>query len=353
MDILTQGLLGGVMAQAVANKDEKKLATLSGVAAGLLADADVLIRSSSDPLLAIEYHRHFTHSLFFVPIGAAIAMALLWPFMRQRLSLSRLYLFCFAGYALSGVLDACTSYGTLLLWPLSDERIAFNIISIVDPVFTLALLLSVLAGLWLGQRRLALCGIAFCVVYLGFGKLQEQRASLLVEYLAQQRGHEINKLVVKPTLGNLLLWRSTYRDDERIYIDALRLGLFSEAMVYQGETVPLFNVNKDLAFLEKDSVVFNDIERFTRFSDGYVALDRDDFSILGDMRYSMLPISAKPLWGIVIDEDKPNQHVEYRFFRKMDDESRQAFLNMLKGKEVQLGEQVKDGNPFQLPGKGI
>ena len=353
MDILTQGLLGGVMAQAIASEDEKKLATLSGMAAGLLADADVLIRSSSDPLLVIEYHRHFSHSLFFVPIGAAIAMALLWPFMRTRLSAGRLYVFCFAGYVLSGVLDACTSYGTMLLWPLSEERFAFNIISIVDPVFTCALLISVLAGLWLGQRRLALCGIAFCLVYLGIGKLQEQRASLLVQYLAQQRGHEISNQVVKPTLGNLLLWRSIYRDKQRIYIDALRLGLFSEAMIYSGENVPLFNVKKDLAFLEKDSVVANDIERFTQFSDGYVALDRDDFSILGDMRYSMLPISAKPLWGIIIDEDKPNEHVDYRFFRKMDDASREAFKNMLLGKEVQLDEQLKDGNPFQLPGKGI
>lgn len=77
MDLLTQGLLGGVLAQSVARKEEKKLATLVGIAAGLLADADVLISSSSDPLLNIEYHRHFTHSLLFIPFGAAIALALL------------------------------------------------------------------------------------------------------------------------------------------------------------------------------------------------------------------------------------------------------------------------------------
>ena len=47
-----------------------------GLAAGLLADADVLISSANDPLLNIEYHRHFSHSLFFIPIGAAIAWML-------------------------------------------------------------------------------------------------------------------------------------------------------------------------------------------------------------------------------------------------------------------------------------
>ena len=72
MDVITQGLLGGVLAQSAANRNEKKWATLAGVASGLVADADVLIYSSSDPLLNIEYHRHFSHALVFIPFGAAI-----------------------------------------------------------------------------------------------------------------------------------------------------------------------------------------------------------------------------------------------------------------------------------------
>jgi len=136
MDVLTQGLLGGVLAQAVARKEEKKLATFVGVMAGLLADADFFIRSSQDPLLNIEFHRHFSHSLIFIPVGAAIACALLWPFLRRHIATGRLYLFCLAGYSMSGILDACTSYGTQLLWPFSDVRVAFNIISMLVMVVT-------------------------------------------------------------------------------------------------------------------------------------------------------------------------------------------------------------------------
>ena len=146
MDILTQGLLGGVLAQAVCRDEEKKTASVAGLAAGLLADADVLIRSASDPLLSIEYHRHFSHALIFIPVGAALATLLLWPLLRKRCEWRRLYLFCLAGYSASGLLDACTSYGTHLFWPFSDERVAFNIISIVDPLFTLILLGSLLLG---------------------------------------------------------------------------------------------------------------------------------------------------------------------------------------------------------------
>ena len=333
MDILTQGLLGGVLAQAVCRDEEKKAASLAGFAAGLLADADVLIRSSTDPLLSIEYHRHFTHALIFIPVGAALAALLLWPVLRKHCEWRRLYLFCLAGYSASGLLDACTSYGTLLLWPFSSERIAFNIISIIDPVFTLALTLSFLTGLCLKQRSLALCGIAFCLLYLGFGTLQQQRASLLATHLAESRGHRVHHHVVKPTLGNLLLWRSVYRDEERIYVDAIRLGLFSDALIYHGESLPIFSFDKDMHWLEPESTLYRDIQRFIQFSDGYVANDPTQYSVIGDIRYSMLPISTKPLWGIRFDQRALNEHVQYQFYRENAKESRPVFLAMLRGEK--------------------
>ena len=154
MDLVTQGVLGAALAQTVASKKEMRTAAIVGMFAGLLADADILIQSASDPLLTIEYHRHFTHSIFFIPIGALIASVLMWPVAKKYLKFKRLYVFSLLGYSLSGVLDACTSYGTHLLWPLIQERVAFNIISIVDPVFTLGLLTAVVLSLkWKGSTR--------------------------------------------------------------------------------------------------------------------------------------------------------------------------------------------------------
>lgn len=67
MDLFTQGLLGATMAQTGAQKTEIRLATGIGFIAGLAADADILIQSEQDPLLNLEFHRHFTHSLFLYP----------------------------------------------------------------------------------------------------------------------------------------------------------------------------------------------------------------------------------------------------------------------------------------------
>jgi inner membrane protein len=329
MDILTQGLLGGVLAQSIARREEKSLATMVGVVAGLLADADILIRSTSDPLLNIEYHRHFTHSLLFIPLGAAIAFALLWPFLRQKLSTGRLYLFCLTGFSMSGVLDACTSYGTHLFWPFSDDRVAWNIISIVDPVFTLVLLASLLLGLKLRNFQVARIGILFCGLYLGLGFIQLQHAQRVADELVQLRGHQPEQHVVKPTLGNLLLWRSVYINDNKIHADAIRLGLLDGHRVFEGESVEQFSVGRELPNLDSSSQLYRDIERFRSFSNGYTAYDPGQPNVIGDIRYSMLPVSVRPLWGIVIYPDQPDRHADYRFFRDSSPEIRRAFLKML------------------------
>jgi inner membrane protein len=334
MDILTQGLLGGVLAQSVARKEEKKLATLAGFFSGLLADADILIRSSSDPLLNVEYHRHFTHSLLFIPFGAAIAMILLWPLLRKNISPGRLYLFCLAGFSMSGVLDACTSYGTHLFWPFYDERVSWNIISIVDPVFTLILLVALLLGLKLRQIQAARIGLLLCGLYLGLGFVQLQRAQQVAHELVQLRGHQTEQHVVKPTLGNLLLWRSVYISDEQIYVDAVRLGLLGGYKVFEGESVEQFILEKELPGLDMKSQLYADIQRFLIFSDGYMAYDPGQANVLGDIRYSMLPVSVRPLWGIVIYPDQPERYADYQFFRDNSPETRQAFLNMLFGQGI-------------------
>ncbi len=77
MDIVTQGLLGATLAQSAASQQKLRVATVVGFASGLLADADTLIRSANDPLLNIEFHRHFTHSLIFIPVGGLLAALIL------------------------------------------------------------------------------------------------------------------------------------------------------------------------------------------------------------------------------------------------------------------------------------
>ncbi len=119
MDPLSQGTVGAAFAQSAANKNNIFKIGIIGFIAGLAPDLDVLIQSSNDPILSLEYHRQFSHSLVFIPIGSLVVALLIFPWVKKTMSFKLVYLVSFLGYATHGLLDACTSYGTLLFWPFS------------------------------------------------------------------------------------------------------------------------------------------------------------------------------------------------------------------------------------------
>ncbi len=334
MDLLTQGLLGATMAQSGAKQQETRVATGIGFFAGIAADVDILIQSENDPLLNIEFHRHFTHSLFFVPLGALIVALLLWPFLRKRLPFARLYLFTFLGYCLSGTLDAFTSYGTNLLWPVSDERVALNIISVLDPAFTMILLIAGAVAFKKYSHAAARIGLLLAAVYLSFGWMQMQRAETAATALISERGHRAERLLVKPTLANLVLWRSIYEFDGKFYVDAVRAGLFSAPRIYPGESIEKFVLERDLSDLPVSSVLAQDIARFSHFSAGFLAIRPQQSNVLVDVRYSNLPTTTAPLWGIEIDPAQPDQHAQYKLYRDPSSATREKFMRLLLGEHI-------------------
>ncbi|MBI5659963.1 MAG: metal-dependent hydrolase [Nitrosomonadales bacterium] len=334
MDILTHGLLGGTLAQSCSRKSEMRVAAATGFLAALLADADALIRSDADPLLVLEYHRQFTHSLIFIPAGALLVSLILWPAFRalgHSPGFRRIYLYALLGCATSGLLDACTSYGTHLLWPFTGERIAWSIVPIFDPLFLLVLAAAMLLGLRWRKTLPPRIGLLLAAAYLAAGWFQHQRAEDAIRATILQRGHEAGRLTVKPTMGNLLLWRSIYRANDVYHVDAVRLGMGGSARVYPGGTARAFDLPRDLPALAPTSVLHRDIRRFDYFSDGYLALHPDDPLLLGDVRYAMLPTSTRPLWGIRLDMRHPDVHAQFETSRRMPREEIWQFVGMLTG----------------------
>jgi len=345
MDPISQGALGAVAAATCSDRTNLRKAVLVGWAAGMLADADIFISSESDPLLNIEYHRHFTHSLIFIPLGALLCAGFFWLITRRywRLPFRRLYLFSLAGYATAGLLDACTSYGTRLLWPFSDMRVAWNIISIIDPVFTGTLLVLIVIGLVKKRPPWLRVGLALACCYLAFGVIQRERTSDLQAELAGRRGHTpVGQATVKPSIGNLLLWRSVYEYDGRFYVDAIRTGIFRKERIYEGRAVRVVTLEDLRAELPAESRLAKDIGRFDHFSDGYLAIHPTQADVVGDLRYAVLPQSVKPLWGIRIDRSKVDEHVPFENFREVTKEERTSLLRMLKGQDLGDGEPLAE-----------
>jgi len=258
MDPISQGTVGAAFAQVAANKTNIAKISIVGFLAGLAPDLDVLIRSSTDPVLFLEYHRQFTHSLIFIPFGALIVAAFIFPLVRKSLSFRTTYVASFLGYATHGLLDACTSYGTLLFWPFSNERITWNNISIVDPLLTIPALIFLAMAVKTSRRRFRFLAVGWIVFYLMLGFVQYERALSSAIKLAQSRGHNAERMTLKPSFGNLILWKSIYQHGDRFYVDAIRAGRMLTWC--RGETIQKFDYQYHLPDLERNSQQSEDIE---------------------------------------------------------------------------------------------
>jgi inner membrane protein len=330
MDPISQGTVGAAFAQSTASKKNILSISLIGFLAGLAPDLDVLIKSSTDPILFLEYHRQFTHSLFFIPFGALIVALFLYPFFRKSISLKTVYLASFFGYATHGLLDACTSYGTLLFWPFANERVTWNNISIVDPLFTIPVLILVGIAIKTRKRLFSFFAIGWIILYLSLGFVQYERTLLAANELAYSRGHNPKRLTLKPSFGNLILWKSIYQYEEKFYVDAIRT--VQSSTWCKGESIRMFDYQFHLPNLEKDSQQRKDIERFRWFSQDYLGFDEEK-NLVTDVRYSMIPNQIAPMWGLIIDIQRGiNEHAIWWTSRGLDQGQLDIFKEMLSGK---------------------
>ena len=332
MDPLTQGVLGASLSQSVSKKQHLVDAGVLGLLSGMAPDLDAFIRSQSDPLLALEFHRQFTHSLLFIPIGSLICALVLHPLIAKRrgLSFKQSWLYCALGYGTHALLDSCTTYGTQLFWPLTNERYAWNTISIIDPVYTLPILILLVFATWKRVPGLARVAFLWALIYPPLGMIQRDRAEVVGWQLAQERQHTPIRLEAKPSVATILVWKVVYETENRYYVDAVRVG--TSVKTYPGESIAKLNVSRDFSWLDPDSQQAKDIERFRWFSNGYVAQDPMDEMRIIDVRYSIVPNQLRALWSIKLEPLVGSEaHVSYETHRDNTPESRQLFLDMLKG----------------------
>ena len=328
MDPISQAVLGAAGAEALARPRQVAVAGLLGALAGMAPDLDVLIRSSTDPLLFLEYHRQFTHSLAFIPIGAALCTAILYPFVRKWCRAGEAYLYCLLGYATHGLLDACTSYGTQLYWPFSDERVAWSVISIVDPLFTIPILILVALAARRGRVFLARAACLWAALYLSLGVIQQSRAEAAGKALAESRQHSPFSIEAKPAFASLLLWKTIYEEDGRYYVDAIHAG--PTTIPFPGESTPKLALSRDLPWLSPSTQQGRDLERFRWFSQDHLSLDPENPKQVIDIRYSMLPNRIDPLWGIRLDPGfTAGEYSKFFTERKFSPSDRIRFLQML------------------------
>jgi inner membrane protein len=216
MDSITQAVLGASIQGALLGRWQGRRALLYGAMLGTLPDLDVII-DYGDAVADMTYHRGFSHSLLVLSILALLFTALArWLKPNPAYSTRRLFLAIWLALITHPLLDAFTSYGTQLFWPLQTPPVAWSSVFIIDPLYTVPLLLAVVVGLVRGLRDkpqwLAVTALGLSSLYLASTLAGKWMAEQRVQDVLVERGIQADTLFSTPTPFNSLLWRVTVVD---------------------------------------------------------------------------------------------------------------------------------------------
>ena len=219
MDSLTQIALGAAVGSAVLGRKAGPRAALWGAVCGTLPDLDVLI-SHGDPVRDFTLHRAETHALFWQTVASpAIAWLIARIERRSPAGYRDWLLLVWLALVTHALLDACTVYGTQLLLPFSDYPVGLGSIFIIDPLYTLPLIVGVVAALRACRRdpdraaRWNAAGLALSTAYLGWTLAAQAHVEGVVNRSLAGSPLAEGRVLVTPAPLTSLLWRVVVMDD--------------------------------------------------------------------------------------------------------------------------------------------
>ena len=290
MDSLTQIVLGGAVAAAIAPAGHRRAALLAGAALGTLPDLDSLplLLLSDNPVTLMTAHRGFSHSLFVLPLLATLLWWLFLKFGNGRVAASPRRWFWAIQLALitHPLLDAFTVYGTQLWWPLMPPPAMWSSVFIIDLGYTLWLLIACAIAWFARARPLAqkalLAGLVLSSAYLGWSLIakgmveREAQRSLAAMGLGDAPRFSV------PAPFNTLLWRVVAMTPTG-YVEGERsLVADSGPIVFRGYP------SNTQALGEAGDVP--DVQRLLWFNRGFMRVrERDGVLELSDLRMGSEP----------------------------------------------------------------
>ncbi len=309
MDSLSQIALGAAVSVAALAKPIRtkqiKLwqAAAAGAVFGTLPDLDVLI-SHGDPISDMTLHRTESHSLFYLSLVSPL-FAWLWVKLLRNPALFKQSLLAVWLVLLTHpLLDTLTIYGTQLALPFSDYPFGTGSVFVIDPLYTLPLLIG--TGIALFNKKLSWnsAGLVLSSAYLLFGLAAQQVVYAEVKQQLAVSGQKAEKLLVTATPFNTLLWRAVLITD-----DAYMEGYYS----LLDDPAPMqwrsFTRDKNLIEQWQDNPA---VARLAWFSHGFYQLEQQgDQVLLTDLRMGMAPFYSFSFVVAERAEAKPPVQLEF------------------------------------------
>lgn len=319
MDSITQGLLGATIAQAAYRERLGGRAVVWGAICAVAPDFDFLAGLAGD-WAGLMHHRGLSHSLL---VLTAVTPLVGWIGHRFGKGAGNWWgWITLTWWALvtHPLLDGFTSYGTQLFAPITDTRFAWDGVAIVDPVYTVPLLVAVLvaarrAGRSVRSRKVAIAALAFTQAYLGFGLFQSRSAKAEAERDLRRRGFEPVRVRAFPTVLNAFVYRVVAHDAEGNY----RLTMVSRTRSRKLQWTALSSSEDPLV----ERVLSSERGKQYRWfcDDLFVAtVDRSSEQgaevTVSDLRYGSVIDPRISMWGVDVAFDSSEQIHEWSLWRR-------------------------------------
>ena len=301
MDSFTQIALGIAIAEVCAGKKLKNKTVLYGAVLGTIPDLDVVVGLLLNPVDAILLHRGISHSLFLFLFLSPILGWIISKIEKDKINFvhaTNMAFWCLFTHVL---LDLFTSWGTQILWPL-DYRFALKTIFVIDPLYTIPLVISLIM-VWktkdiILRKKYIIRGLLISSSYLLLSCFIKVYAlNQFEKALTKQRIH-YSEIIVKPTAFNLILWNANVAT-----FDNYLLGNYS---IFDTQPIS-FTAYRKNKILESQLNGNSDFDKLKKASEGwYIISQKNQSFYFNDLRFGLLNDDSK----------NPQFAFSYQFIRK-------------------------------------
>lgn len=156
MDSITQAALGAAVGHVCWQNKLGRKALIAGAMLGTLPDLDVLLYPFLDEVQRLYWHRGESHSIWFLLIGSiGIGWLLSRYYKAKQFEVLQTTTGVFLILSTHVLIDLFTVYGTQLLAPVLRRGFALNNMFIIDPLFTLPLLVGAFGAYFIKKQAVA------------------------------------------------------------------------------------------------------------------------------------------------------------------------------------------------------
>jgi inner membrane protein len=218
MDTITHGLAGYAVAKTGLTRDTGRWGVIAGVTASVFPDVDNLLRSLYGTEFILKHHRGLTNSVLLV-VPFSLLFAWLFVKISGKRRFQTFFLIWLVEILVHTFLDLITSFGTMILSPLSSYRFALDWVFIIDLFLTgILLIFSIVTMIWRTRSKtLARVAVALAAAYILLCAGNHLWALSLTKSYAREHKLKPEKIASLPQPLSPFHWANYIVTDDTIY----------------------------------------------------------------------------------------------------------------------------------------